>query len=76
MAMADAVGQFLDGEEKLCGSGGELMARLLDAALISEKRAQELEQRLNEIATERDQAGETLSGVALVADGGVVAQGE
>ncbi len=75
MAMADAVGQFLDGEEKLCGSGGDLMGRLLDAALIGEKRAQELEQRLNEIATERDQTGETLSGVALVADGGAVAQG-
>ena len=47
MAMADNVGTFLDGEERLSGSGNELIGRLLDAATIGEKRAQELEQRLN-----------------------------
>jgi hypothetical protein len=75
MAMADVVGQFLDGEETLCGSGNDLMGRLLDAATIGEKRAQELEQRLNEIAIEQDHSGEMLSGAALAVDGGAVAQG-
>ena len=75
MAMADKVGMFLDGEEQLSGSGNDLMGRLLDAALIGEKRAQELEQRLNEIATERDHTVEMLSGAALTMDGGAVVQG-
>jgi len=75
MAMADMVGKFLDGEGKLCGSTHELMGRLLDASIICEKSAQELEQRLNQIAVERDHTAEMLAGAAVTMDGGAALQG-
>lgn len=75
--LANTIGQFLDTEQQYAGSSDYLIGRLADASDIYEKAARNMQQRLNEIASESGQSGavEAVGAVAMGLDIGAAAQG-